>query len=42
MPFDFTILTDKRYVAPRTPNGYVQNILTEDQLVKEALEKEGY
>ena len=36
--FDVVILTDDRYVIPENPDWYVQNILKEDGLVKEALE----
>ena len=38
---DVVILTDKRYVNPIERNEYIENILLEDQLVQEALEKEG-
>lgn len=40
--FDFTILTDKRYVDPPVISQYVQNVLTEDQLVLNELQKRGY
>lgn len=40
--FDFTILTDKRYVDPPVISEYVQNVLTEDQLVLNELQKRGY
>ncbi|MEQ8524309.1 hypothetical protein [Gracilimonas sp.] len=36
--FDIVILTDSRYINPSVPDGYVQNVLKEDQIVKEALE----
>lgn len=39
--FDVVLLTDSRYVNPVLPGEYVQNILTEDQIVKEALEDKG-
>jgi hypothetical protein len=39
--FDVVILTDSRYVTPSAPGGYVQNILTEDHIVKEALQDIG-
>lgn len=39
--FDVVILTDSRYVDPHAPGSYVQNILTEDRLVKEALQDIG-
>ncbi len=37
--YDVTILTDARYVHPREINPFVENVLKEDQLLKEALEK---
>lgn len=37
--FDVTLLTDSRYVDPKLPGEYVQNILTEDRIVREALER---
>ncbi|MTI30403.1 ATP-grasp domain-containing protein [Xanthovirga aplysinae] len=39
--FDLIILTDSRYVQPKEIDCYVQNILDEDKLVKDALEKRG-
>ena len=39
--YDVTILTDSRYVDPADPDWYVENLLKEDNLVKEALEKKG-
>ncbi|MDZ7808510.1 MAG: hypothetical protein U5K71_15560 [Gracilimonas sp.] len=39
--YDVIILTDSRYVAPEDPDQYTQNILTEDGLVKKALEEKG-
>jgi len=41
MDYDITVLTDKRYVAPSNPDWYVQNVLTEDQMVRDALEARG-
>lgn len=38
---DITLLTDSRYVNPLNPDWYVQNILEEDRLVREALEARG-
>lgn len=38
---DITLLTDSRYVNPVNPDWYVQNILEEDRLVREALEARG-
>jgi glutathione synthase/RimK-type ligase-like ATP-grasp enzyme len=40
-PYDVILLTESRYEKPTNPNWYVQNILTEDQLVREALERRG-
>lgn len=40
--YDIVILTDTRYVNPVKIDWYVQNILTEDNLVKESLEKRGF
>lgn len=39
--FDFVILTDDRYVNPKNTNWYINNILLEDRLVQEALERKG-
>lgn len=41
MDYDITVLTDKRYLAPSNPDWYVQNVLTEDQTVRDALEAKG-
>lgn len=38
---DVVILTDQRYINPTKRNPYIDNVLLEDQLVQEALEKEG-
>lgn len=38
---DVTLLTDARYVNPVTPDWYKQNILDDDKLVREALERRG-
>ncbi len=38
---DITILTDARYVHPRTDDPYVNNILLEERLVGQALERRG-
>ncbi|MTI87784.1 MAG: hypothetical protein FH748_07435 [Balneolaceae bacterium] len=38
---DVVILTDSRYVDPSATTDYVQNLLTEDRLVREALEAQG-
>ncbi|MDP5170145.1 MAG: hypothetical protein NWR72_07860 [Bacteroidia bacterium] len=38
---DLLLLTDRRYVAPPELTPYVQNVLTEDRLVAEALERLG-
>lgn len=39
--FDVVILTESRYVNPKEKNDYIQNILTEDDLLQGALEKLG-
>jgi len=39
--YDITILTDHRYVNPEIIDNYIQNVLDEDRLLKEALEKGG-
>jgi len=39
--YDISILTDRRYLEPRSRDSYVQNLLEEDRLVREALEKRG-
>lgn len=40
--FDITLLTDHRYLADRYADEYSQNVIDEDQLLKEALERLGY
>ncbi|MFN5846667.1 MAG: hypothetical protein ACK46O_13255, partial [Flavobacteriia bacterium] len=40
--FDFTILTDNRYVDPTVITEYIKNILLEDQLVLDELKYRGY
>ncbi len=39
--YDITILTDFRYIKPKELSPYIQNILTEAKLIREALEKRG-
>jgi len=39
--YDVVILTDERYVNPKQRNEYVQNVIKEDQLVMDAVEKLG-
>lgn len=39
--FDVVILTDERYVNPAQKSEYIDNVLTEDQLVMDGLEKLG-
>ena len=39
--YDVVILTDRRYVNPKEINAYIKNVLLEDRLVQEALEKQG-
>lgn len=36
--FDVVILTESRYLNPKEVNDYIQNILTEDKLLQDALE----
>lgn len=40
--FDITILTDHRYVDPVEIDEYTQNVLDEDRLLAEALERKGF
>ncbi|MDG1334206.1 MAG: hypothetical protein P8P74_17870 [Crocinitomicaceae bacterium] len=40
--FDITILTDHRYLEDQYTDIYAQNVLDEDNLLKEALERLGY
>jgi len=39
--YDLTILTDCRYHNPKELNDYINNVLLEDKLLKNALEKKG-
>ena len=39
--YDVVVLTDERYVNPKKRNDYINNVLTEDQLVIDALEGVG-
>ena len=39
--FDVVQLTDSRYLNPKNPGGYVQNVLKEDEIVQNALLKKG-
>ncbi|NUN69924.1 MAG: hypothetical protein HUU02_09465 [Bacteroidetes bacterium] len=39
--YDITILTAEPYLAPASPDWYVEQILLEDRLVREALERRG-
>ncbi|MEC3964576.1 hypothetical protein [Flagellimonas halotolerans] len=41
MKFDVVVLTDHRYVAPKKKTPYIENVLQEDRLVLEALQKQG-
>jgi glutathione synthase/RimK-type ligase-like ATP-grasp enzyme len=41
MAFDVTLVTDSRYVNPQKVGWYIQNILDDDRLVTQALEKRG-
>ncbi|MEX0315839.1 MAG: RimK family alpha-L-glutamate ligase, partial [Allomuricauda sp.] len=40
--YDIVILTDSRYTNPKKINQLTENVLQEDELVKDALEKEGF
>lgn len=40
--FDFTILTDHRWVNPETIDDYTANVLLEDKLLLEAIENKGF
>ena len=39
--YDVVLLTDHRYLKESYPDEYSNNVVTEDNLVKEALEKQG-
>ncbi|AEM72182.1 hypothetical protein Murru_3162 [Allomuricauda ruestringensis DSM 13258] len=41
MKFDVVVLTDHRYVAPKERTPYIENVLQEDSLVLDALQKQG-
>lgn len=41
MPYDLTILTDRRYVNPTSIDAYTQNVLDEDRLLAEACQRIG-
>lgn len=38
---DVVVLTDPRYAAPKKRSAYIDNVLLEDRLVQEALERQG-
>jgi len=40
--YDVTILTTQEYLCPKKVDDYIHNLLTEDRLVQEALEREGF
>lgn len=40
--YDITLLTDQRYLANKYDDSYSQNVIDEDRLLKEALEKLGF
>lgn len=42
MMFDIVLLADSRYVNPEKKNVYVNNVLQEDQVLTDALVKEGF
>ena len=37
--YDVVILTDHRYINPKKTNWYINQVLLEDKLLQEALEK---
>lgn len=39
--YDICVLTDRRYVNPEVKNDYIRNVLLEDNLIVEALRKQG-
>lgn len=41
MSFDVVVLTDPRYINPKKESTYIQNVLLEDRLVLEALQRLG-
>lgn len=41
MLYDITLITDPRYAHPAVTDWYIDNVLLEDQLVREALERRG-
>ena len=41
MTYDIVILTDHRYVDPKKTNWYIDQVLLEDYLLQNALEKKG-
>jgi glutathione synthase/RimK-type ligase-like ATP-grasp enzyme len=42
MEFDIVLLTEKKYINPEKVDWYTEQVLTEDRLVKEALEAKGF
>ena len=40
--YDLILLSDQRFVDPENPDWFIKNILQEDNMVKDALEKRGY
>ena len=40
--YDFTILTDHRWINPKRINDYTSNVLLEDRLLLEALERKHF
>lgn len=41
MKYDITLLTASTYLDPKDPDWYIQQILTEDELLRSALEQQG-
>ena len=42
MKYDITLLTASEYLNPKNPDWYVQQILTEDNILRRALEQKGF
>lgn len=40
--YDLILLSDQRFVNPENPDWFIKNILQEDNMVKDALEKRGF
>ena len=42
MNYDLVLLTERQYISPKKVDWYVQQVLDEDRIVKEALEAKGF